>query len=151
FRDALEGGVVELEPPEHHLEGAEVALVRELAVEHVEAKLTLLVLVVPGRDELEARLFVDESADEPRAGHPVHVDAGPGDPGRTLRPWLHAISLRLRVRGGRRETLRQLPQETLGRLAAPRREEVERGDLGQAPLEARQLGFKERALVFGEG
>ena len=60
---------------EQHLEGAAVALVRELGLEHVEADLARLRRVALARHELEARLGVDEAADQPGRGDAVDVDA----------------------------------------------------------------------------
>ena len=50
---------------EQHLEGAAVALVGELGLEHVEPELAGLGDVALGGHELEARLRVDEAPDEP--------------------------------------------------------------------------------------
>src|ERR1700730_3250989 len=62
--EVVERGAGAREPDLVHLERAEVPLVGELAVEHVEPQLSHLVLVLPRGHELEARLLVDEAADE---------------------------------------------------------------------------------------
>src|SRR5207237_7595885 len=79
--DGPQRRVGDLEAREQHLERAELALVRELAVEHVEAQLAWLVAVLARRHELELRLGIDEAPDEPGASHAVDVDAGTSYPG----------------------------------------------------------------------
>ena len=59
---------------EQHLERAAIALVRELGVVHVEADLAGLRAIAARRNELEARLRIEEAADQPRAGDPIDVD-----------------------------------------------------------------------------
>src|SRR5437773_4624544 len=54
LRNRHEGAVVETETRQQDLEGAEVAVVRELSLEHVEAEFYCLRLVTLGRHELEA-------------------------------------------------------------------------------------------------
>ena len=51
-----------------HLEGAFVALVREISLEHVETQFALLRAVAFAGNELEAGLRVDEAAYHPSAG-----------------------------------------------------------------------------------
>src|SRR6266545_607580 len=80
LRDGAERRLIEPEALDQHLERAEVALVGELRLEHVEAQLALLRLVSLRRHELEARLRVDELPDEPSARHPIDLDPGPRDP-----------------------------------------------------------------------
>src|SRR5712692_2470639 len=62
-------------------EGATVALVCVLGLEHVKAQLIRGGAGILGRDEPEASFRVDETADEPGAGDPVHMYAAPGHPG----------------------------------------------------------------------
>src|SRR5258708_18698789 len=83
--DGAQRRIGELEVREQDLERTELALVRELAVEHVEAQLARLVAIVARRDELELRLRIDEAPDEPRARHPIAVDAGACHPDRSAR------------------------------------------------------------------
>ena len=70
-------------PGEQHLEGAAVALVGELGLEHVEAQLAGLGLVALRGDELEARLRVDEAPDQPGRADAVDVHPAPRHPGRS--------------------------------------------------------------------
>ena len=84
--DGAEPGVVQPEPGEEDLEGAELALVGVLGVEHVEPDFARGRPVPAILHEPEPRPGVDESPDEPRAGDPVDVDALPGDPGPTALP-----------------------------------------------------------------
>ena len=65
---------------EQHLEGAAVAVVRVLGLEHVEAQLAALRAVAAGGHELEGRAVVDEAPDEPGAGDAIDVDALARDP-----------------------------------------------------------------------
>lgn len=84
--DLRQRRIVELEPPQQRLEGAAVALVRVLGLEHVESQLSRLRLVTLRRDELEARVGVDEALDEPCARDAVDEDALPRDPRPPVRP-----------------------------------------------------------------
>ena len=67
------------------LEGAEIALVRELGLEHVEAELAVLGTVSLARYEFEPRLRVNDAPDQPGARHPIDVDALPSDPRTTTK------------------------------------------------------------------
>src|SRR5262249_61574821 len=66
---------------EQHLERAAVSLMRELRVIHVEADLAATGPIPPRRHELEARVRVDETLDEPRTRDAIDVDAAAGHPG----------------------------------------------------------------------
>ena len=79
--DRLERRVVRPACAEQDLEGAVVALVRELGLEHVEAELARLRHVALGRHELEPGLRVDEAADQPGRGDAVDVHALARHPG----------------------------------------------------------------------
>src|SRR5258706_2968942 len=81
LRDRTQGRVGELEALQEDLERADLALVGELAVEHVEAQLAGLVAILARRDELELRLRVDEAPDQPAARHAIDVDSAPAHPG----------------------------------------------------------------------
>src|SRR5262249_61433517 len=85
LRNRHECSVVETEARHEHLEGAEVTLVPELGLEHVEAELLRLGRVALGRHELEGRMLVDEATDEPGTGHAVDVNALASDPDSLLR------------------------------------------------------------------
>src|SRR5262249_14275621 len=71
--DSSESWLFEVERAEHHLEGAELAIVRERGIEHVEAYLARGRGVPSRRNELEGRMLVDEAPDEPGAGDPVDM------------------------------------------------------------------------------
>jgi len=66
---------------EQGLEGAPVAVVGELSLEHVEPEVAGRGVVRGRIDELEAGVAIDEPADEPGAGDAVDEDAGARDPG----------------------------------------------------------------------
>src|SRR6266540_6428257 len=126
-----------------------LAFVRELRLEHVEAQLALLGLVALRRHELEARLRVDELADEPGARHPVHLDPGARDPRAST--VLRDIQRRLR-----RLTSLDGPhpylhsgQQALDDLAPGCSEEVDRRELGRAPPHASELLGEIRAPRVG--
>src|SRR5437867_4187761 len=65
LRNRHEGAVVEAEARHEDLKGAEVAVVRELRIKHVEAELLGLRLVTLGRYELDAGVGVDKPANQP--------------------------------------------------------------------------------------
>src|SRR5262249_48911725 len=69
--DRPEGGILEAEAPEQHLERAPTPIVRELRLEHVEAQLAPLRAVATRGDEFEPRFVIHEATDEPRARDPV--------------------------------------------------------------------------------
>src|SRR6185369_1722737 len=144
--------VLQGEGTEHHLEGAEVAVVRELGVEHVEAKLPRRRRVAACRNELEGGLLVDEASDEPGAGDAVDVDALAGDP----RPLLR-LRDRERARAPRRlarsrlrgDALLEARDEPFGGFAARRAEEVDLRDPGEALAEARETAFRRGTRLVG--
>src|SRR5439155_18447641 len=74
---APKGGLFQTEMAEQHLERAEVPVVGELRLEHVETQLAGPRRVLMAQDELEPRFRVDEAPDEPRAGDPVVMVAEP--------------------------------------------------------------------------
>src|SRR5437867_8932513 len=78
--DRPERGILEAEPLDENLEGAAVALMCVFRLEHVEAHFASLRPVSLACDELEARVRIDEAADEPGAGHPIDVNSLPGHP-----------------------------------------------------------------------
>src|SRR5512132_2088450 len=63
------------------LKRAVLADMRVFSFEHVEAELATFRLVSAGRNELESRLSVYETADKPRTGDAVHVHVLTSDPG----------------------------------------------------------------------
>ena len=83
-RHGAQRRVVDRESAQHHLEPAKVAVVGELGVEHIEAKLSHGRSVAAGRDELERGLRIDEATDEPGARDAVDVDSLARDPGSLL-------------------------------------------------------------------
>ena len=131
---------------EQHLEGAAVALVRELGLEHVEPKLAGLGDVALGGHELEAGLRVDEAPDEPGRGDPVDVDTRARHPGPALELAEASPSCRRRLRESLLvQPALELEEEPFSRLAAVGTEEVDRGDLGEPRLQARELRLRLRA------
>jgi hypothetical protein len=137
FRDGGERGSDQPEAEEQGLKGAAVALVGVFGLEHVEPQLARSRLVIVGCDEAEPGVGIDEAADQPRTRDPVHVHATAGHPG---------VPLARPRRGARRGPARgrsvALPcqRERGGRRATPRgAEEIDCPDLGESPLQARQL------------
>src|SRR6185312_8866852 len=78
--DGRERGVVQPRAFQEHFEGALVAFMRDLALEHVEADLGRFRPVVLFRDELELGRRIDEAPDHPGTGDPVDMDVAPRDP-----------------------------------------------------------------------
>src|SRR5439155_23027629 len=97
--------VAKLETLDQYLEGAAVALVRELAFIHIEPHLPVGGVVILPRDESESGLRIDEPPDEPPTRHAVDADPGAGDP--------HARPIVLRTNRRSRHTARHT---TLGVL-----------------------------------
>src|SRR6266566_1574747 len=62
------------------LECAAIALMSELGLEHVESDIALLWAIAARGHELEFRVRIDESADEPCACDTIYMDALPSDP-----------------------------------------------------------------------
>src|SRR5882762_8370324 len=113
LRDRPQRGVGDLKARQQHLERAELSLVRELAVEHVETQLASLVAILARRHELELRLGIDEAPDEPRARHAIDVDAGAGDPGRSARLFQRLRGRDFFLRLARSELLLQFLEQKL--------------------------------------
>jgi len=120
-------------------------LVGVFPVEHVEAQLAGLVPVVARGDEFEARVAIDEPADEPCARHPIDVDAGARHPGAPARLLLRRGGV-LRLGQRRREPLGELREEPFQGLPGAAEEEVDGGHLRHPLLQARQLAFELDAL-----
>ena len=74
FSQRPQCGCALLNAPHQHFEGAAVALMGEIGVEHVKAQLAALRPVAARRHELELGLRVDEASNQPCAGDPVDVD-----------------------------------------------------------------------------
>ena len=89
FGDFCQRRILRHELPEQRLEGARVAGMRVLRLEHVEAELTFDVYIALRIDEPELRTRVDEPADEPRARDAVDVDVSPRDPRLAIELGLH--------------------------------------------------------------
>src|SRR5262249_31351742 len=81
LRDRAEGRFLQVETFHQHLEGAVVAFMGVFRLEHVEAQLAALWPVAFSRYELEGCTRINETADEPRAGHSINVDACARHPG----------------------------------------------------------------------
>src|SRR5205823_3046567 len=77
LRDGTHCRIVYREPGAQDLEGAEIALVRELGLEHVEAELARLGTISLARYEFEPRVRVDDAPNQPGARDPIDVDALP--------------------------------------------------------------------------
>src|SRR5439155_2937346 len=77
--------IVYRDPGAQDLEGAEIALVRELGLEHVEAELARLGTISLASDEFEPRVRVDDAPNQPGARDPIDVDALPSDPPTTTK------------------------------------------------------------------
>src|SRR5919197_2706409 len=75
FRDLRERRILELKSAQQRFEGAAIALVRVLRLEHVEPELTRFRLVSLWRDELEVRLWIDEPANVPSVCNAGHKDS----------------------------------------------------------------------------
>ena len=73
--DLQQRRIVERKAVKQRFEGAAIAFVRELRLEHVEAQLALLRPIAFRSDELEPRLGIDEAPDEPRARDAVDEDS----------------------------------------------------------------------------
>src|SRR5439155_26025767 len=129
---------------------AELALVRELAVEHVEAQLALLVPVVTRCNELELCLCIDEAPDEPSACHAIDVNAGARHPGRATGffegPGRSAFLAR-RTLG---KFLFQLLQQAVHCFPAARVKEVRRRDVRDTFLQARDARLRLAAFFLRE-
>lgn len=137
---------------EEHLERAAIAFVRELGLEHVEAQLARLGRVALAAHEREARLRIEEAPDEPRAGDAVDVDVLASDPGTAAyRGGQHRLlMLHRRFACAAFEARFELTHEPLDRDAAGGREEVDRRDLAELLLEARDLTRELGAALFGD-
>src|SRR2546426_7875974 len=149
--DRTQGGVVYPEPGEQDLEGAEVALVRELGLEHVEAELASLGTVSLTRHELEPRIRVDDAPDEPGARDPIDVDALPSDPGATTK-----IFDPLPVHGDGVSSVSstthphlQTGEQALGCLPTRRAEEVDAEHVGESSVQPGDICVDLSAQVFG--
>ena len=143
-----EGGVAPPEAPHQHLERAEIALVRELRLEHVEPDLVRAWLVGVAAHELEPRLGVDEAADQPGTGDAVDVDAAAGHPGSPrLRCDGRRRFVRAGIRGGTQCALGG-GQQRFHLVAAGRPEEIHRRHVLETPPEPREGG---RGLLPAEG
>ena len=151
---ACERGIVAPDAREQHLEGAAVALVRELALEHVEAHLARLRLVAVARHELEARAGIDEAADQPRRRDAIDLHALARHPHATL-------AVRRRADGSAsccRPCISFLFQrgleardQPLGRRARLGAEEIDRHDSRRAACAAGPSGWRHRRSASSAG
>src|SRR5215467_10911929 len=120
---------------EQHLEGALVALMCELGLEHVEAQLAFDRAIALAGNELEARIRVDETTDQPRAPDTVNVYTLPRHP--------CSIAQRRKRAGLRIDVLvphpghilaqpnLQFRERAFGAFAANRTKEVDLDNLGE--------------------
>src|SRR5439155_17571463 len=83
FADRPKGAVAQVKSTKQGLEGAALSDVRVFRLEHVEAQLACSWLVPSRGDELEPRVRIDESADQPSTCHAIHVNVFPCYPGAT--------------------------------------------------------------------
>src|SRR5919198_773102 len=146
LRNRHEGAIVETQPRHENLEGAEVALVRELGLEHVESELAALGTVSFSGHELEPRVRVDDAPDQPGARDPIDVNALPGDPRAATKifdPLTGSCSdsspTHPRLEAGE-QTLRCLPTR--------RAEEVDGDHFREAPVQPGDLCLDLSAPVF---
>ena len=132
--DRLERRIARPARAEQHLEGAAVALVRELGLEHVEAELAGLRHVALGRHELEPGLRVDEPADQPGRGDAVDVHALRASP-RSGRDFSSSAGTGFlgwfSVAAASASAALEPGEQPLDGLAAVGAEEVDRDDLGE--------------------
>src|SRR5262249_7452910 len=81
LRNGAESRIFGPDTIEQYFKRAFVALVCKLSLEHVEAQLTFVWAIALARNELEARIWVDQTADQPRAPDPIDMYALPRNPG----------------------------------------------------------------------
>src|SRR3954447_3889062 len=81
FRDGAQRRVFWHAALQQHLERALVALMRELGLEHVETQFGRIRAISLSGYELEAGLWINETAYQPGAGDPIHIDALSRHPG----------------------------------------------------------------------
>src|SRR4029079_19388786 len=134
--DAPQRWIQEPEPLDDDLEGAAVAVVCELGVEHVEADLTRLQAVALRRDELEGDVRVQEAPDQPRGGDPIDVDPLAGHPG----PPTELGRVGVYGRGAPRRPRRETAEQAFERAATWRAEEVARDHLAEPAAQAGTIG-----------
>jgi hypothetical protein len=78
--DRAKRGVAQTELAHKRLKRAILADVRVFSLEHVEPELATFRCVSARRDELESRLRINESTDQPRAGDAVNMHVPASDP-----------------------------------------------------------------------
>src|SRR5205807_867265 len=140
LRDDAERTIAEAEARDERFEGAGVALVSVLGLEHVESELARPRPVPLGGDELEPCLRVDEPANEPRARDAIDVDALSGYPSGAAgrlggMGWCRNLSAR------RAEPCLEPRQLFVGRPAARGPEEVDGDEAREAPFQPAQLSL----------
>src|SRR5262245_25692009 len=151
LRNRHESAIVETQTRHEDLEGAEVAFMRELRLEHVEAKLLCFRLVTLGRHELEAGVGVDKPANQPGARDAVNVDAFPRHPDAATEVLHTALAAFLPLDCVRRPKPRlQAAHSPLRRFTPWSTKEVDTADLCEAPPEPSYLGLDLRATGVPE-
>src|ERR1043166_803350 len=84
FRNSVGGWIINSGPFDQNLQSATVTLMRELRIEHVEAKFVRQHFVSLCRNELEFCIAIDEATDKPPARHAIYVNALAGNPSLAL-------------------------------------------------------------------
>src|SRR5690348_15622090 len=113
----------------------------ELSLEHVESDLALFRAITACRHELEFRIRVNESADQPCARHTIDMDAFASDPNplATLREtFFRFVTDTVRSPQARL----QARHEPLGRLPSERVEEIQRRNFGESFPKSRRIDFQ---------
>ena len=138
--DGAERRIVQTRLGQQHLEGAALAAVGELALEHVEAQVARLGGIARARHELEARVGVDKAADKPGRGDAIDLDALARHPSSIPQRFGHGF------RFGRGHDVLLLSQTGLeaghqpfGRFAPVGAEEINGDDLVEVAAQPRHL------------
>src|SRR5262249_25890244 len=95
LRNSSQRVVANVETIEQHFECAEISFMRKFRIEHVKAQFIRLRPIAFGSDELESRVRIDKSADEPRRGDAIDVNtlsSYPGSTGIAVRPLLCLVN-----------------------------------------------------------
>src|SRR5713226_3039572 len=78
--DRSKSRLVELQTLEQHLEGAAIAFVSEIGLEHVKADFPFLRLIPSRGNEFEFGFGIDKAPDQPGARHPIDTNSLARDP-----------------------------------------------------------------------
>src|SRR5262245_57734780 len=146
--DRLKRAIREREFLEQHFERAAIAFVRELALEHVESELTLKGSILRRRNELELCLAIDESTDQPSAGHSVDENSGARHPGSAAKG--RRVGLRrsrARPNLGRLDPLRDSANRFLRHTSTRRLEKIDCDNCGKTLSQAREVVLRPRRTL----